>query len=209
MKRHLDTRTNEELDKDPFAKNTHCRFCGTELNLRRIYHTMRKYCSDECKSAYRLKIGREKAKAESIKLAELKKNYKAKLLNEPEMVIDDLKNISISLNMIIFPGDNDIKCGARIGLMGKIRNIGAKYEMLPMFKNVEILKNGVLTRERRRYNTMHITAVEFFKIVEHHRNLYLSNPNYIHLNSYKHAIENFKCFKDYIENLQIIKGTKK
>jgi hypothetical protein len=93
--------------------------------------------------------------------------------------------------------------------MQKLRELHIPTFSIPMYKEVEM--NYVTGRktEMRKYITVHVTARNFFKLVEHHRNLYLKSGNYINLHSYKNIIKNFQIFIDYVNSLELIEQKNK
>lgn len=196
---------NNPQDREEF-----CRVCKKPINdVPKKYTQYRKYCSKECQKIWRTEYGKNRSKKVSEKIKQENSSFTPIVFVEPEMCADDKKDVLISLNNVPFGCDNTkTSSNTRIGILNKIKKLCIPHEKLSSFKNVEVLKNGILVEERRKYMTINITPVNFFKIVEYHRNLYNETKSYTNLNSYKNAIKHFKVFIEYVNNLKIIEGKK-
>lgn len=195
------------MTNNPSVRDEFCRVCNTPLKDKpKRYTQYRKYCSEECQTIWKKDYNTKRANKTRELLIESKSKLTPTLLAEPELCDYKLKDTLISLNMIEFKTDNKTLYGVRVGLMQKIREFGIEHKILPSFKIVKVLKNGSMQDEQRKYNTMHITPENFFKLVVYHRELYLKTNNYTNLHSYKNIIKNCQIFMDYVNNLKIIEG---
>lgn len=196
------------MNNSPFVRDDYCRVCNTPLKTRPLRYTQyRKYCSEECQTIWKKEYNKNRSKKVSEKVKQENSSFTPIVFAEPEMCLDDKKDVLISLNNVPFGYDNTkTSSNTRIGILHKIKELCIPHERLSSFKDVEVLKNGILVKEKRKYITTHITPVNFFKIVEYHRNLYNETKSYTNLNSYKNAIKHFKVFIEYVNNLKIIEG---
>lgn len=206
MKQHIIIETNNK-DNNPYVKNDYCRICQTPLREIRQWHDLRKFCSVECQRENKKIKSKAAADLRSKKLSELNKSIDLKQLKEPELCREDLRDVLVSLNLVEF----DIKSGlnnnnSRIKIMQKIRQLGIKTEVLVVFREVEIFVNKMPKIVKRRYNTVHITPNNFYKLLENSRNMYLKHKSYTYLHSYQNMIKDTIAFNNYVNQIQIIEG---
>lgn len=199
----------KKMTNNPFVRDDYCRVCNAPLKTKPLRYTQyRKYCSEECQKEWNYQYNKNRSKEVSEKTKLLNSASKPMILKEPEMCVEELKNTLISINLISFNTDAKGIFSIRTGIMQKIKRLGIPHQILPSFKMVKVFKDGMEVLEQRKYNTMHITPLNFFKLVEYHRNLYFETKKYTNLQSYKNIIENFKIFIDYVNNLNTIEGKK-
>ena len=196
-----------DLDKNPFVKNTHCRVCEAELDQSKGFHQLRKYCSEKCKQIHRIELSKERSRKESIKRANEKNSFQVKILEEPEKCREDLRDTLISLNLINFNTKSaSTKSNARIKLLHKIKELGIESKNVIMFQEVDIFVNKVRRTILRKYNTIHITPNNFYKLMDYNREMYQKHKTYTHLHAYENIIEDTIIFNDYVNSLEIVES---
>lgn len=200
------------MKTNPSERDDFCRVCSIPINdVEKPYTQFRKYCSRECQNAYKIAYNKQKAAESAEKLRKLNEARTPIALEEPEIDDNPIYDVLISLNFIKFnneiESDTNTEHNARSGVMQKIRKIGLEHKILPTYKILPFINNdGEQDAYHKRYNTMHITTRNMFKMIEYHRELYNKTKNYTNLHSYKNAIKCCNVFKEYVDNLKIIEG---
>ena len=200
------------MKTNPQDREEFCRVCKKPINdVPKKYTQFRKYCSRECQIEWKNQDSKRRSAEVSEKLKKLNEERTPLVFQEPELDDNEIYDVLLSLNFVKFnkesDGNTNNEHNARSGVMQKIRKIGIEHKILPTYKIVKFINNsGIEDTNHKRYNTMHITTRNLFKMMDYHRELYNKTKNYINLHSYKNAINYCTIFKEYVDNLKVLNG---
>lgn len=180
-----------------------CRVCGVGLNPNRYFHDLKLYCSLDCKEIYTKQYNKNKAKEISDKAKQLKNDKQPLLIKEPEFLDDYAMNTLVPINEVIFSGDTQSNYLSRSRISQKIRHMKIPSELKTIEMELVVTIGFMPKKITRKYKVVHITPLNFFKLVEYHRNLYNETKSYTNLNSYQNIIKDCQILFNHVKKEKI------